>query len=140
MRPTIEPIGLELARTGRLLSRAFDDELVVAGASLPVWLVLIALKGGEHARQRDLAAAVGIEDATLTHHLGRMERDGLVRRHRAPDDRRTQVVELTTAGEALFGRLLTVVRAFDRRLRSGFDADELEALRASLAHLRDNVV
>ena len=36
MRPTIEPIGLELARTGRLLSRAFDDELVVAGASLPV--------------------------------------------------------------------------------------------------------
>jgi len=82
---------------------------------------------------------VGIEDATLTHHLGRMEVDGLVRRHRASDDRRNQVVELTADGEALFARLLGVVSGFDRRLRVGFDADELAALRASLARLRDNV-
>jgi len=140
VRPTTEPIGLELTRTGRLLSRAFDDELASAGATLPVWLVLTALKRGDHPTQRQLAAAVGIEDATLTHHLGRMEADGLVRRHRAPDDRRTQVVELTADGESLFARLLGVVSGFDRRLRAGFDARELAALRASLARLRENVL
>jgi MarR family transcriptional regulator for hemolysin len=139
VRPTTEPIGLDLTRTGRLLSRAFDDELVAAGASLPVWLVLTALKRGDHAMQRQLAAAVGIDDATLTHHLRRMEADGLVARHRAPDDRRNQVVELTAAGDALFGQLLGVVTGFDRRLRAGFGAEELAALRASLAHLRANV-
>jgi MarR family transcriptional regulator, transcriptional regulator for hemolysin len=139
VRPTQEPIGLDLTRTGRLLSRAFDDELVAAGASLPVWLVLTALKRGDHAMQRELAAAVGIDDATLTHHLRRMEADGLVVRHRAPDDRRQQVVELTAAGEELFGRLLGAVTGFDRRLRAGFDADQLAALRASLARLRANV-
>jgi MarR family transcriptional regulator, transcriptional regulator for hemolysin len=139
VRPTQEPIGLDLTRTGRLLSRAFDDELVAAGASLPVWLVLTALKRGDHAMQRELAAAVGIDDATLTHHLRRMEADRLVVRHRAPDDRRQQLVELTAAGEELFGRLLGVVTGFDRRLRAGFDADQLAALRASLARLRANV-
>jgi MarR family transcriptional regulator, transcriptional regulator for hemolysin len=139
VRPITEPIGLDLTRTGRLLSRAFDDELVAAGASLPVWLVLTALKRGDHAMQRELAAAVGIDDATLTHHLRRMETDGLVARHRAPDDRRNQVVELTAAGDDLFRRLLGVVTAFDRQLRAGFDADELAALQTSLARLRDNV-
>jgi MarR family transcriptional regulator for hemolysin len=139
VRPTIEPIGLELTRTGRLLSRAFDDELGAAGASLPVWLVLTALKRSDHTMQRELAAAIGIDDATLTHHLRRMEADGLVARHRASDDRRNQLVELTADGDALFARLLGVVTAFDRRLRAGFDADALAALRASLARLRHNV-
>ena len=139
MRPTIEPIGLDLTRTGRLLSRAFDDELTKAGASLPVWLVLTALKRGDHTMQRQLATAVGIEDATLTHHLRRMETEGLVTRRRDLDDRRAQLVELTPAGEALFARLLGVVSAFDRRLRAGFDAAELAALRASLARLRDTI-
>ena len=123
--PPRNPSASTLTRTGRLLSRAFDDELVVAGASLPVWLVLTALKRGDHAMQRELAAAVGIDDATLTHHLRRMEADGLVARHRAPDDRRHQLVELTAAGEERFGQLLGVVTGFDRRLRAGFDADEL---------------
>jgi MarR family transcriptional regulator, transcriptional regulator for hemolysin len=139
VRPTIEPIGLELTRTGRLLSRAFDDALAAAGASLPVWLVITALKRGDHAMQRELAAAVGIDDATLTHHLRRMEADGLVVRHRASDDRRNQIVELTAEGDQLFAQLLGVVTAFDRRLRTGFDADELAALRASLAQLRQNI-
>jgi MarR family transcriptional regulator for hemolysin len=139
VRPTSEPIGLELSRTGRQLSRAFDDELVGAGASLPVWLVLTALVRGDHARQRELAAAVGIDDATLTHHLRRMEEDGLVARHRATDDRRNQVVELTAAGEELFARLVGVVTVFDRRLRVGFSAAELDTLRGFLGRLRGNV-
>jgi MarR family transcriptional regulator for hemolysin len=139
VRPTTEPIGLELTRTGRLLSRAFNDALTEAGGSLPQWLVLTALKSGDHPTQRELAAAVGIEGATLTHHLHRMEADGLVRRERAADDRRNQLVVLTAAGEARFLALLGAVTAFDARLRAGLGAKELTALRAALAQLRSNV-
>lgn len=138
MRPAREPIGLDVARTGRLLNRAFDDELIAAGGSLPAWLIVTALKRGDHTMQRDLAAAIGIEDATLTHHLNRMERAGLITRQRAPENRRTQLVSLTDDGEALFTRMLSAVRAFDRRLRSGFDEAELETLRTLLARLRAN--
>src|SRR3954454_6748424 len=84
-----EPIGLDVSRTGRVLSRAFDDELSAAGGSLPTWLIVLALRSGDHTMQRDVAAAVGIEGATLTHHLNRMEADGLVRRHRPPENRRS---------------------------------------------------
>ena len=109
-----QPIGLEVSRTGRILQRAFDDALTGAGGALATWLVVTALKGDAHTMQRDLASAVGIEDATLTHHLNRMERDGLVERHRDPANRRNQLVALTDAGEALFGSLLGTVTTFDR--------------------------
>ena len=78
-----EPVGLAVARTGRLINRAFDEALSGAGGSVPVWLIVTALKRGEHSTQRDIASSIGIEDATLTHHLHRMERAGLVSRHRA---------------------------------------------------------
>jgi MarR family transcriptional regulator for hemolysin len=140
MDDAVEPIGLELSRTGRLLSRAFDDVLTAAGGSLPVWLVVVALKQGEHSMQRDIADAVGIEGATLTHHLNRMESAGLVRRRRLPENRRSQVVELTAEGERLFASLLTAVVEFDRRLREGLGDDEIATLRTLLARVRTNIV
>jgi MarR family transcriptional regulator for hemolysin len=139
MRPQLEPIGLEVSRTGRLLHRTFDEELAAAGGSLPVWLIVTALKRSDYTMQRDLAATIGIEDATLTHHLNRMERSGLVVRRRDPDNRRNQTATLTDEGEALFVTLLTTVLAFDRRLRAGFTAAELDVLRGLLGRLRANV-
>jgi MarR family transcriptional regulator for hemolysin len=137
--PSAEPIGLQLSRTTKLLSRAFDDALAAEGASLPVWLVLVSVKGRRHAMQRDLAESLGIEGATLTHHLGRMETAGLVTRRRDPGNRRNQLVELTADGEATFARLVATVAAFDRQLRRGLGADALAALEGTLARLRQNV-
>ena len=133
-----EPIGLDITRTGRVLSREFNDALTAAGGSLPQWLVLVTLKQGDHKMQRDIAAAIGIEGATLTHHLHRMEADGFIRRWRVAGDRRSQLVELTPAGETLFTRLLRAVIAFDERLRRGISDRELTALRSLLERLRSN--
>jgi MarR family transcriptional regulator, transcriptional regulator for hemolysin len=70
-RPSGTPIGLHLAQVAKVVNRAFDDALARAGGSLPVWLVLIALKSRQGANQRQLADAVGIQGPTLTHHLKR---------------------------------------------------------------------
>jgi MarR family transcriptional regulator for hemolysin len=137
--PQIEPIGLEVTRTAKALSRAFDDELTAAGGSLPTWLVLVSLMAGRHGSQRDLADAVGIEGATLTHHLNRMETAGLVTRRRDPDNRRVHQVELTPDGEATFHALRERVAAFDAELRAGFTKSELVQLRGFLDRLRANV-
>src|ERR1700737_4792305 len=93
--PTTEPIGLQVSRTAKVLSRAFDDALVEVGGSLPVWLILVSLKAQRHCMQRQLAEAVGIEGPTLTHHLNRMEAAGLVTRRRDSENRRIHRVELT---------------------------------------------
>ncbi|MBV9413595.1 MAG: MarR family transcriptional regulator [Solirubrobacterales bacterium] len=139
MRPTRPPLGLSLARAARVVSRAFDEALGEAGGSLPTWLVLLNLKIGRAANQRRLAEAVGVTEATLTHHLNAMETAGLVTRRRDPDNRRIHVVELTDAGEAAFQRLREAATAFDRRLRRGVSADEAAALEGVLSRLAANV-
>jgi MarR family transcriptional regulator for hemolysin len=139
MRPTRTPVGLELAAAARLVSRAFDETLVQAGGSLPVWLVLLNVKTRALANQRQLAAAVGVTEATLTHHLNAMAADGLVTRERDPANRRIQVVRLTASGEAAFDRLRAAAVSFDRRLRRGLDDTDVERLEQLLARLMRNV-
>ena len=138
-RPAQTPIGMELAGVARDVGRAFDAALARAGGSRPMWLVLLSLKSRPTANQRELAAAVGIQDATLTHHLNGMEADGLLTRRRDPANRRVHLVELTEAGDAAFRRLRTVAQHYDSRLRTGFSDSELETLRGLLGKLRDNV-
>jgi MarR family transcriptional regulator for hemolysin len=137
--PTTEPIGLQLARTAKTVSRAFDDALGEVGGSLPMWLILLSLKRGRHGAQRELAAAVGIEGPTLTHHLNRMETAGLLTRRREPANRRVHRVELTDEGEAAFQGLLGSVTAFDKRLRAGLSKAEITALGGLLVRLQANV-
>src|ERR1700722_20345555 len=103
--PARPPVGLYLARVARDVSRAFDAALAAAGGSQPTWLVLLSLKSRKLANQRELAEAVGVQEATLTHHLNGLEAAGLITRHRDPANRRVHVVELTPDGDVLFFRL-----------------------------------
>ena len=138
-RPSRPPIGLHLARTARSVSRAFDDALAQAGGSVPIWLVLISLKSQQVRNQRELAEAVGIREATLTHHLNAMDEQGLITRRRDPANRRVHQVELTEAGEDAFQRLRGAATAFDQRLRAGLSGDEVSQLEALLGRLAANV-
>ena len=133
------PLGLDLALTAKATGRAFDDAMEAAGGSRSTWLVLLALKSGRAENQRQVADAVGIQGATLTHHLNAMESSGLVTRRRDDANRRVHVVELTDDGEALFRRLRTAAAAFDKRLRGGLSEADESAFVATLARLRENV-
>ncbi len=132
------PIGLQLASAARVVSRAFDEALAEAGGSLPVWLVLLNLKIRRPANQRELAEAVGVREATLTHHLNAMDGTGLITRRRDAANRRIHVVELTEAGEEAFRRLRGAAVAFDRRLRAGVTETELAGFRGVLDRLARN--
>src|SRR5487761_1410105 len=99
------PIGLRLNQAARAVERAFDEALAEAGGTLPIWLVLLNLKIRRPGNQRELAEAVGVREATLTHHLNAMATRGLVTRERDPDNRRIHMVRLTESGEAAFLRL-----------------------------------
>ena len=137
--PKGPPIGLNLARTAKLLSRAFGEALEAAGGSLPTWLILRSLKAQRLGTQRELAEVVGIRGATLTHHLNAMEAEGLVTRRRDPANRRIHLVELTSEGEARFRALRTAAIAYDQRLRTGLSDEDVAALEDLLGRLRANV-
>jgi MarR family transcriptional regulator, transcriptional regulator for hemolysin len=133
------PIGLALNRAARIVGRAFDETLTEAGGSLPVWLVLLNAETDQASTQRSLAAALGLREPTLSHHLAAMEAGGLITRHRDDTNRRVQVVALTDAGRAQFRRLRTAAIAFDRQLRRGIDDGDLALVDEILARLSANV-
>ncbi len=106
---------------------------------MPVWLVLLNIKARSMRNQRELAEAVGIREATLTHHLNAMETSGLITRERDPANRRIHTVQLTEGGEAAFLSLRDAAMAFDRKLRHGITDQEIADIDGLLARLAANV-
>ena len=133
------PIGLRLNQAARAVGRAFDVALAEAGGSLPVWLILLNLKVRRPGTQRELAEAVGIREATLTHHLNAMSAGGLITRTRDAANRRVQVVTLTEKGDQAFQSLAAAAVAFDAKLRTGLADPDLAILTTLLARLSANV-
>jgi MarR family transcriptional regulator, transcriptional regulator for hemolysin len=138
MAPGEESLSLLIGGVAKELSRAFDDVLVAAGGSSPTWQVLRALSTGDHRTQAELAAAIGVRQPTLTHHLDALERAGLVNREREAANRRVQRVTVTESGEHLFLRLRRAAASFDGRLRAGLDDGDVAQLRRLLGQLTEN--
>ena len=132
------PIGLRLNQAARAVGRAFDEALAEAGGTLSVWLILLNIKIRKPGPQRDLAEAVGITEATLTHHLNAMDADGLITRTRDAANRRIQVVALTEKGDQAFQALAAAAIAFDARLRAGLADTDLATLETLLGRLTAN--
>ena len=133
------PVGLRLNQAARAVGRAFDDALAEAGGSLPVWLILLNLKIRRPGTQRELADAVGIREATLTHHLNAMDADGLITRARDAANRRVHIVTLTEKGDQRFLALRVAAMTFDAKLRTGLADSDLVTLETLLTRLSVNV-
>ena len=75
-----------------------------SGLSSGDYTVLLALSEADAHRLRSstLAAQIGWERSRLSHHLGRMERRGLIAREDCPTDNRGAEIVLTATGATLF--------------------------------------
>lgn len=110
-RPTISGEELRVWRSFLETSEALKSELAQrlqedAGLSSGDYTVLLALSEAEGRRLRssELAAHVGWERSRLSHHLGRMERRGLIGREDCATDQRGAEVVLAAAGARAFRR------------------------------------
>ncbi len=72
--------------------------------SIGDYQVLLALSeaSGQRLRSSELAGEIGWERSRLSHHLGRMEKRGLIRREACAADSRGAEVVLTDAGARAF--------------------------------------
>jgi len=108
------------------------------------YAVLLALSeaAGTRIRSSELADLVNWERSRLSHHLGRMESRGLIRRERCLTDNRGAEVVLTEAGASQFRRASAPhLRAVQQLFVDALDDDLLdkvdEVTRALRAHLDD---
>ena len=135
-----EPLPRVVVLTGKAIREYFEEALAEAGASLATWVVLYGVERGGWDNQRNLAKDLRIEGATLTRHLDRMERDGLIVRTRDPDDRRQIAGRSHAEGST---RCSVASRASPsgsgRRAMTGVSADDQAHLRRILDRIRANV-
>ena len=96
-------------------------------------LTLIAENPG--LSQSALSAAAGRDKSTLTPAIADLERRGLIRRERAPGDRRSYAVTLAPAGESVLRDLRAHAAAHDRRLDDLVGPRDRPAVMAALRRL-----
>ncbi len=118
---------------------AIDAALARAGGSLGIWIVLNAISDEGVASQSLLASREHVDGATITYHVDRAEKLGLVRREVDRDDRRVKGLRLTPKGSRLHERLLAAAAAFDAEMCAGISHAEQARLRQTLAKIRANL-
>jgi|SRR5688572_24929134 len=125
-------LGYRLRRAQGAMHR--DYMASVAGLELTqkqtatLWLI----SSNPGAAQVSVAAALGMDRATMMSVVDRMEDRGLVIRKRSTVDRRRQELYLTPAGQTLLRKVRARIAAHEARIKALFRPEELAALLAAL--------
>lgn len=120
-----------------LMTRLYRPLLEPLGLTYPQYLTMLAL--WEHAPRTvgEVGETLGLDSATLTPLLKRLEANGMVTRRRDPADERRVLVEPTPRGQALRESAKAVSAAM--RCHSPLDGDELKSLHHTLTRLIDGL-
>ncbi len=131
---------LELLRTSETLwhaSREFFGRWNLSPSQFNILNLLRAAPGG--CSQVDLSRKLIMHRSNVTGLIDRLERRGLVKRTRSPDDRRVYEVILTTAGRRLVEKILPdYYRAADT-IWGRFPLARTERLMTDLQVLNNNI-
>lgn len=95
-------LGLLLRRAHNRAVTVMADAVRPFGIELRHFAVLIELANNGPANQRDLAAAVDTDKASMVRVIDDLENAGYVTRRTDPADRRARTVDLTAAGLEVF--------------------------------------
>ncbi|MFY9888920.1 MAG: MarR family transcriptional regulator [Streptosporangiaceae bacterium] len=102
---THEVPDLLAGRLGYLLKHAQQQLMLAAGPALAPFgidgreLTVLTVLAAVPLSQQEAADQLGVDRTTMVALVDALEGKGLVGRHRSPDDRRKNIVELTAAGE-----------------------------------------
>jgi len=132
-----------LVDTTAELRRILGAQLLQESSLSPAdYQVLLALSeaDGRRLRSSELAATIDWERSRLSHHLGRMERRGLIRRDDCATDSRGAEVSLTDDGARMFrGATAPHIRAIKKHFADALTPEQLEALADILQALQNHL-
>jgi len=134
-----EPALRQLVFTAKDVRTAFEQALERAGGTLGVWIVLNAVSDAGFINHRILASHAHVDGATITHHVDRAEKLGLVVREVDASDRRMKRLRLTPDGVRLHGTLMAEVRALAAQALAGVSERELAQLARTLDKIHSNI-
>jgi DNA-binding MarR family transcriptional regulator len=127
------------AELRRILGAQLQHESDLSPADYQVLLALHEADG-RRLRSSDLAASIDWERSRLSHHLGRMERRGLIRRDECATDSRGAEVSFTQVGANMFQRATAPhMRAIKKHFADALTPEQFEALADALQALQHHL-
>jgi MarR family transcriptional regulator, lower aerobic nicotinate degradation pathway regulator len=97
--------------------------------------VLIAVAGHDGLSQREIGSLLGIDPSAVVALVDDLQQAGYVRRDPHPEDRRTRLVVLTSAGQDAFARTSALATQVDDEILAPLSAAERATLRTLLARI-----
>ena len=138
--PTREnSIGYLIHEVARLMRRRFEEEASAHGFTLPQWRALAEIFRNEGIAQVGLAAALDVDQMTVSGIVSRLEKRGLIDRYADPNDSRAKLAKLTPAGLELVTNAKNVGRALYENALTGISPADRDAMTANLRLIRDNL-
>ena len=116
------------------ISKVYRTLLRSLGLTYSQYLVMLVLWEGDHLTLSDIGSRLYLDSATLTPLVKRLVSAGLVTKHRATNDERHVVIELTKAGAVLKAQALPLPNAVSCAI--GCAVEEIEAMKTGLEKLR----
>ncbi|MDH3236894.1 MAG: MarR family transcriptional regulator [Alphaproteobacteria bacterium] len=127
--------GYWLSRLQAEMHSQLERRLAAHGVTAAQWGVLIGLHEGASQTVRGLAAFLSVDGGAVTRLIDRLEGKGLVQRRVDRTDRRSVILSLTEAGEALIPPLVQAVDEHDAATLGGLSVTERRQFLAVLSRL-----
>lgn len=135
-----ESIGYLIHNASHAIQQTLNEELRTHGITFRQWQVLACLAYfGDNVSQGDIADKLGIESATLVGVLDRMERDGWIRRHPCPTDRRKKLVRTTDRVHPVWELMVDCGHRIRKRATEGINPRDYQVAWKVLQKIRENL-
>src|ERR687885_1510584 len=130
--PLLAPLGFAFWR----MKSAFERE---TGVSAGTWFSLTLLARKDGISQGELSQRFEVDPSRVTRLAKKLEREGLLRRERDPEDHRVVRMYLTEKGRVLVEDLYERHARFERRIHGMLSLEEREELRRVLGGLAEEM-
>ena len=133
----VEGIVERIQGLDKRFRRAMEETLEDHGLNYGEWHVLCKLHCAPNLTSTpgDLSAKLELSSGAMTNRLDRLEEDGLVERHRDPDDRRGVRVALTESGATVWAESTNTQAIKEKLIAGALSKSEQHQLNALLRKL-----
>ena len=132
-------VGVALIRVHRAFRQSGEWKLTRLGLRLGQELILLQLAAQDALSQSRLAEGLGVEQATISIMLRRMEKTGLIRRRTDHEDARVMRVCATRKGRSLVAPVQRLWREQEHNLLKGLTHEDKQTLEKLLTRVRANL-
>jgi DNA-binding MarR family transcriptional regulator len=130
-------IGGLLSRVKMRMFEELDHELERFDITAAQYVILVGLASGVDSTS-GLCKGVSYDPGAMTRMIDRLEKKGLVRRVRSPEDRRVVKLELSDEGKMVYPKLIATAAEVANRRLEGFTKAEVSELEGYLQRMLTN--